>query len=290
MIYFLSILISLIWGVLMLSADYSSDFNTFLSFLFSSLIIFFLQSTNSHLEDRKSKIIISSFPALYVLLSFFIIKEQNYILNPILWNFAWLIFMIFGSKQTSKLVLLGLAVFFGYFYSNTYYQDWKDSISVQKRFSEILESGPLKENLQLQMELLIDSNGERPKLKKGQRILMETWNETCIPCLESINELEGYVDSLYPDINHIYLYVSNRQKFQLNNDEIFNFRFIDDKSSIYKDELNEFYKYSEMSGYPYFILFDENGAYLDHFIGYSSDRKSIYMQRLSQMMNKLVKH
>ena len=81
--------------------------------------------------------------------------------------------------------------------------------------------------------------------------------------------------------------MSNREKFQLNDHEIFSFRFIKEKRSIYKDELNRFYKYSEMSGYPYFILFNDKGEYLDHFIGYSSSRKDIYINRLNALIKKL---
>jgi len=82
------------------------------------------------------------------------------------------------------------------------------------------------------------------------------------------------------------LYVSNRVRFGLEQEEIYNFKWIKNRDKIYQDANNEFYEYSGMKGYPYFILFTGTGKYIDHFHGYSSKEIEYFKKRIDSMMSK----
>ncbi|MFQ5447875.1 MAG: TlpA family protein disulfide reductase, partial [Saprospiraceae bacterium] len=99
-------------------------------------------------------------------------------------------------------------------------------------------------------------------------ILLETWNETCLPCIKAMKELPDFYKSMQSKMETYYLYENSNERVRKKFDKIFNFKNIKDKTKILIDINEELYKGLNMKGFPYFLLFDSQGNLIYHSRGY----------------------
>ncbi len=104
------------------------------------------------------------------------------------------------------------------------------------------------------------------KTELGKFILLETWSETCFPCIKAMEELPDFYQSIQDKVDVYYVYENKKLRVRKQFDMIFNFKSIQDKSKIRIDIDQNLYDALGMQGFPYFLLFDSNG-------------KLIYLQR-----------
>jgi len=90
-------------------------------------------------------------------------------------------------------------------------------------------------------------------------ILFETWNEGCIPCMRAFKEMPEFYASIKTQVDVFYLYEHHKESVRNEFEKIFNFRAIEDSSRILIDINQNLFNTMNMTGYPYFLLFDKKG-------------------------------
>jgi thiol-disulfide isomerase/thioredoxin len=152
--------------------------------------------------------------------------------------------------------------------------DFKEVI--QKKDS--LDLVPLSEFPAIEQEI-----GDKLKGGNYDQVLIETWNEKCKPCMESMADLQPFMDT-NPRVLHVFLY-QKMGNTNLSDREVMNFKKIGNPNKILIDVNNAYYDRLKLSGYPYFILYDANGNALDWFSGYLSHFQEDYENHLTQLFS-----
>ena len=114
-------------------------------------------------------------------------------------------------------------------------------------------------------------------------ILLETWAETCPPCIKAMNELPSFYRSIQDKVSVYYVYEHRKASVRSNFEKIFSFKEIKNKDKILVDINQELYNALKMQGYPYFLIFDSDGKLIHYIRGYSdkdrmADQISKYIQ------------
>ncbi|MGB0861604.1 MAG: TlpA family protein disulfide reductase, partial [Saprospiraceae bacterium] len=202
--------------------------------------------------------------------------DSELIYNPILWAFSTFLVSYFAFKKSYKRLVFGGLVVVAYLFS---YQITPPIESIkEENIKESTLARDLNENINLSDFAFLNLNLDTVYLK-NEKILIETWNEYCGPCIASIKDLEPMIDS--SNIKHIYLY-ENTQGYNL--EKIKSFKHIKNKDKILIDINSSFFKSTKMESFPYFILFDDDGQILDYFQGYKTSEKEYFTAILNKML------
>ncbi|MFH4969180.1 hypothetical protein V8G61_13325 [Gaetbulibacter sp. M240] len=174
-------------------------------------------------------------------------------------------------------------IFFAYIYAFILFKYWEDTTLISDTFQSSVEEKYINENINLQDYRFINYKNDTLKIKSQKLVLIETWNENCPPCIESIKDLKSTFDSLKNKLEHYYLYESIHYQEKNNFREVIDFKHIKQKDKIIIDFNQSFFKSSRMNSYPVFLLFNKEGKLLDYFTGYSSDEKDYFINRIKNM-------
>lgn len=126
-------------------------------------------------------------------------------------------------------------------------------------------------------------NGDSVQIPKGKPVLIETWNESCPPCVASINDLQGFLEQ-YTNIRHLYIYENKNNSSQ--NRQVFSYPKIKRPEKILMDIDLTYFKKTGMKSYPYFLVYDAQGKLIDYFSGYRSSNQQFYKERLDGMIQR----
>lgn len=275
-----SLSLILIWGLGLLH-DIAGSLTIFLTFLFTaySLILF-------KREKKLEKTALLLAPAIYFIAALIIKDIDVFVKFPIAWIFILFIVGLFFGKIKS-IVYHIFVLSFSILYAFVIYPHRYDTPSLS--YEEVTESQiKIREGYNLHdfRFITIDSD-TLSVVKNGKPYLIETWNETCRPCISSIRDLQ---DTLSSDttFNHIYVYQARGNK-KLDTKNIFAFKVITDKKKIVIDLENNLFKSLELKSYPYFLIFDKDGKLVDYTSGYSSKYRSEVLEDLLTTIQKIAK-
>lgn len=274
-----------IWGLSFLATAFANQLTLVYGLLLTAGIFSWLGSKGREL-DKRAYLLGLSGPIFYLIAMVFAQQELSWeavLPNPILMGFL--------VASLSLLITVRKLVFFPFIvasvvaYATFVFPIYQTNIELGNvDFEEIIQKKdsltlvPLSEFPSLHQEVT-------NKLKEGNYdyVLIETWNEKCKPCMESMNDLQSFMDT-NPQVLHVFLY-QKMGSTNLSDNEVKEFKKISDSNKILIDENNAYYDRMKLSGYPYFILYDTDGNTLDWFSGYLSHFQKDYENHLTQLFN-----
>ena len=277
----------LIWGFSFLQIDIANQFTVFGGMMYTILAVYLFKNYEFIRSNNFYKLFLLVFPTFYLVLSLIILKKNSvYLLNPILWAFVVLIISLKYLNSINFKSLIIITIFSG-LYAYYLYPIFRYPSKAVVSESDEIEKKDLKLTKLLQSYSFLKNDHDTIQLiDKNKLILVETWNETCLPCLAAMNDLQPLMDSLSTSLKHYYLYENSFKNHSFPHEKIYNFQKIIDKSKIILDLDNRFLTESKMSSYPYFLLFDSEGKLVDYFKGYNPKFKEYFINRLRGMANK----
>lgn len=264
-----------LWGLGLLQIDIANSITTVITFLITAYSLLFL----------KRKFAVNNFilllgPSFYMLATIFVRGYEELIFFPITWIYVMYILLLFTCSMKSAFSHLAIFVFTLGFILSPYLEEESDEFSSFTKQYETVKQPNL-----LYTYDLINSVGDTVHLKgNGKPYLVETWNESCRPCIRSILEMQDSINKS-TFFKHIYLYQAGSGK-SLNLDSIFNFKFIKDKSKIYIDVENKLLNDMGLNSYPFFIVFNSDGQMQKYFSGYRSEYRDQILQTLFSSLKK----
>ncbi|MEQ8908754.1 MAG: hypothetical protein RIC95_06150 [Vicingaceae bacterium] len=275
---FLTVLLSLllipIWGLGLLAINTSNAITVFIVIFGSSGSLYYF--LKNYPIRRHYLVLIGPLVYLVFVLfaHLFLQKQEEFYFHPVVWAALIYFMAYFLSKFSMRRVYLRLLVAtalysFVLYPNSTYYHPLSNEI-------ETVDS-QLNKRFTLQDFKFIDQNGKR-KIIPRKYVLIETWNESCIPCLKSIKNLQDSL-SAFSTCDNFYLY-QERGKEKLSKDSILNFTSIKEKSKILIDPNNQLFDSLDLDAYPYFLLFDKRGKLIAHRKGYAKEIEADILQWL----------
>jgi len=286
LVFAMSVLLINIWALATFSIRYGTSFLTCVAFIGTFILVFLVKE----IKPKYTKLVFMSGPLFHVILGCIVgilYKNMlNPILNPIHWLFIITLFAFWAKnlnfKNFTAILTISLIYSF-YLYPKTglgkpdnddYYQQMllKDDEQCQPNYNYTLDEFLF---LNHQLDTVCFTNLDKP-------VLVETWNETCPPCIKSIKEMEEELTS-NPNFDVIYLYQTRRKK-RLSNKAIFNYKFIKNKKNIYTDINNEFTTYMNLHVMPYYLMFNQAGELIGTRNGYMSEYKETFSKELENLI------
>lgn len=242
-----SVLFITIWGFASLSAKFATPLSTCIVMIGTFFIAFHVQK----IESKYSRLVFMSGPVFYVLMAFFMsfFNGMNWFqifAIPIFWLFLITCFALnqkrLSLKNTSSVVLFAL-IFAFYIYPKT-------GFGKQVEYPEIVlkDDQQCQPNYNYNLNEFVFLNHQLDTVRftaLDKPVLVETWNETCPPCIQSIKDMEDELTS-NPNFDVVYLYQPRGKKW-LNHKEAINYKFIKNKNNVYVDIDNEFSTYMNRS-------------------------------------------
>ncbi|MBP6568399.1 MAG: hypothetical protein KA270_14600, partial [Saprospiraceae bacterium] len=83
---------------------------------------------------------------------------------------------------------------------------------------------------------------------------------------------------------HFYLYQAPNKNTVTDRNSVFHFEKIKNKNKILIDKDNQLYDQMGLEGYPYFLLFDQNGQLIYQYFGYHSSVKDELSENILGMI------
>lgn len=276
----LSIAIVPAWGLLLLNPNTSNQFTVFVAYIITFVILNY--TTNRFQSPSlflKSLILIG--PLFYFVASVVIIRDTTKLLTfPIVWIFIFsiLIFLLSSLKMIYKALL---TIAFASLYVFAVYPQ-SETASYKKSINEIVSNELDVENNLSDFKFLNDKLDTVVLKNFKKPLLIETWNETCGPCIQSIRDLQ---DVLAKDTTfyHVYLY-QYRGKHRVRIDSVFDYHEIKSPEKILIDIDSRLFNKLGMNSYPYFLIYDTTGRLRSYHSGYNSKKKSDVLQKLKGLI------
>lgn len=275
-----------IWGLTLLDAM-ANEFTVLACFVFTFFSGWYISKKVTSGLNKNSKYLILIGPvfyfAVFIVVRLFILKEiETFWVFPILWVFVFSLAGVLIPTKYFKAAGIN-ALFLAYVYAFHIYPIHSSNTEnfSSESFSEKKEL-KLNTSYNLSDFKFINSKLDTVTLSSaGKPILIETWRETCKPCLQSINDLQEFLSN-NSSVDQIYVYEQQRRK-DFSKDIVFNFPKIKHKDKILIDINNDFMDKLGMPSYPYFLLFDKEGKLVDYISGYKPEFKEEYINRFKEM-------
>ncbi len=274
-----SVVLILVWGLMLLDAEFSTIYSRLLCFIATAYFTYLIKESQAYKQLKYAPILIMIGPLFYLVM-FLINFSSIYLIiyNPIIWIIMFFLFAILKLKLTRDYIFIVL--FITYFYNFHVYPYYTKANRSNSATTEIVAKELNKAHNLKDFEFEGDEKKFTIDTTK-KIILIETWNEKCPPCMSSIRDLEGFIDS-QSTVQHVYLY-QDFGKDNLPPNKIFEFSKIADKGKIFIDSDNTYFKTLEMNSYPNFLVYNTKGELIDYFTGYVPSKKEEYKTRLKKM-------
>jgi len=289
-----------VWSLCFAIKDKTNSYTAAMGLAFTFFSIYFLQKEFDFRLSFSDKLTVAALPILYLLSTYFVLYEKGTFDTPT-YNFVNLYQILFYLHLINPLAIATLVLFLALtklrdvskpvncfifititlFYSYFFYDHWKVIWfkSLMENFGS--EESKTADN-EMADEYKIDSSKKISNFKfinqsldtikiptsSGRYILLETWNENCFPCIKAMNELPDFYRTIKDKVDVYYVYENESARVRRNFNKIFTFNGISEKSKIIIDINQELYKAINMSGFPYFLLFDPSGTPIYRFRGY----------------------
>jgi thioredoxin-related protein len=263
------------------ASDNTHEFSAFLGYAFTAYTLYLLKKTETYQQARYPYLWVMVGPVLYLITGFAAQPWQALLVDKI--TFAFLLTATVLAIREIELKSTGVILLFAcYFYP--YHIDGYQPIPYLSSLDKIeINKRNLNEDLHLSDFSFLNLHLDTIKLPLEKPLLIETWNETCRPCIASIKDLEPFIETL--DLKHIYLYEALGET-RLKPEKVVAFKFIENKSKIFIDANDHFLNELGMKSYPYFLMFDTNGKLVDYFAGYAPPFQDYFEERIVKMYQK----
>ena len=279
----------LVWGMSFLDSWTTDRVTSFLGMIYTFGATYFLQKEYSFQLSGWEKILILSCPLFYVSSYFYLhgIRSIFSIMNPLYVGFILLVLNLTVLKDVSKARNLFLFLFVSFFYAYAFYPLWDNSNKNNKIYQSLenWDTEPVaKDKLNKEVDLndffFINKNLDTINLQSNKFVLLETWNESCPPCVRAFKEMPPFYEKIKDQVDVFYLYENRKASVREKVDKIFNYQLISDKSKILIDINQNLYQAMKIQGYPYFLLFDAEGKLVFWELGFGDDSKEELEQNI----------
>jgi hypothetical protein len=265
-----SISILLIWWLLFIDAKRPGHLGVLIGLAYTFYANIYLKND----ENQVLKIIKYTFPFAYLATSSFFVSSIVFIIiSPILIGFITLIISDLFKKEELKPIHFIIPLTFFYVYAFSIFPIWERTLYVQTTETYDFAEDSIKiEQTNLNEFQFLDGNFDTINLTtEKEYIIIETWNETCVPCIKAMTELPELYNKIDQRFDQYYLYEPSNKNKKVNYDKIFNFKKIKEKDKILLDLDKQFYAKLNLESYPYFLIYDKFGKCVYQQLGYNED-------------------
>lgn len=275
-----SIILIPIWGLGLLAVSTSNTLTVFsmifLSFIFQNEIL-----RRSNGAKRWAMMVGPSFYFFFLLyINMFVNPQEEFYFNPVIWAYITYLIAFLFYKSSRRVLYISLSLTTAlyslviYPITTYYYPFFEKSTST---------TTSIRLGYNLSEFSFLDTSGQSIRLESQHFILLETWNETCPPCLKSIRNLQDTLGKII-GIENYYLY-QQRGKSKLTTDSILNFSLITKKDRILIDPQNALFDSLSLQAFPYFLLFNPNGELVSSRKGYAKELETDILSWLTENTN-----
>jgi thioredoxin-related protein len=271
----ISILMVPFWGMLLLNAAVVSIYTIFVGLIATFVLSIWLSGFYNQTNER---ILLFLGPVFYVVSGLIIQPWRNELLSmPIFAAFALFTLPFITPSISKNYLFLAFVSISCFIYTLSFSMPGKELLEAGEMNFALETASNQTEEINKQLDLrsfkFINHESDTVSIVNGTKyVLIETWNEQCKPCIESIKGLSEYF-SEQPAINQFYLYGEMRGK-SMSKEEVFKFDLIPTKQKILMDNGNEFFTKSNTKKFPAFLLFNPEGKLIWSYYGYSQKLKS----------------
>ena len=294
-----SITLVTVWGLCFLSIDKANQFTAGLGLCFTFLSGYFFNEKIKKEDSNSLRYLVLFVTALYPMAlylqlfksgfferfadNFYELYFYVHFVNPLLVAFVTLVLVMFVWRDLYKPSSLFLFISITVFYSYFFFPDWRsfNLRSMTENFAG-KESTEKVDNVELNTTGIdlanfsfIDHKRDTVTILPIQKdfLLIETWNETCVPCIKAMKELPPFYEAIHQKLEFYYVYESSSERARNSFEKIFDFKHINHRERILVDVNQNFYNAIGMKGFPYFLLFNNKGELLDFWRGYPGKEK-----------------
>ncbi|MDX1911555.1 MAG: hypothetical protein SFV22_08730 [Saprospiraceae bacterium] len=299
----------IIWSMCFMTQGVSDAFTAGLGLSFTFLSIYFLQEKTGFNPGRTDRALLLFFPMLYALGTYIVLYNNGYfdwkkrgvyelvfylhLKNPL--NLALLMAVLStGSlKDLKRPVHIFIFTYATLFYSYIFYDQWKYTWMGKelRNFNAVTSreaSEPNAKDIMPDTTVnLLNFSFIGPDLDTSvletapdKFILLETWSESCLPCIKAMHELPDFYRSLQDKMEVFYVYEHPGEVTERQFVPIFQFKSIQDKSKIRIDVQQQLQHALGIKGLPFFLLFNSKGKLVFYQRGYPG--KEEMMQKISE--------
>ncbi len=275
----------------------SNEFTYGLGLSFTFLSSYFIQKEYDFQLSYTDKFCLIILPILYLITEYIVViipglSKGHYhpffflfyahFINPINIAFLVLVLSMTVMKDLSRHINLFIFIYLTIIYSYFFYKEGRPfqlSSTLDNFGSDVpqentppdTEIAEIGNTINLTDFSFINPNLDTIRLEKPLKgfILLETWNETCFPCIRAMKELPEFYKTMSDRLEVYYVYEDNREQVRRKFDKIFNFKPVPFKANILIDINQELYNALGMNGFPYFLLFDSQGSLIYKIEGYT---------------------
>ncbi len=280
--YIICIIVSLalipLWGLGLLGANTASRVVAFFTFVLT-IIVLLLIARKFDLKNTGKAILLFG-PSIYLLFTLFIIDKSLLLTFPIIWIYLLSIFVL-QFKNRILPTLIFSAILSVVYCFKIFPEDHLTSNTNKKELITPLEK--LNKNYSLKDFMVVNKNYDTLLIDSKKPVIIETWNETCAPCIKAINELSQEKE-LNDKVTHIYLYQSRNNK-SLKHNEIFNFSLINEKENIFIDPDNSIFLQLNLTSYPTFLFFNFDGDLKYSINGFQIENEPTTPQQINKIVH-----
>lgn len=273
-----------IWGMLCLDT-WLTQFSVFMAMLYSCFSVNYVVE-KWFSDNKRQKYLIFIGPGTY-LIAMFALRPFDFglLFHPILWCCIFFTISFFVLKTTS-IHLVAIICFFSYLYAYHIYNYCEQYSTDEPLPSKISKAQELDGAINLNKFTFLHYGAVNKKIDLDKKYtVVETWNETCPPCIAAIKDLDADFAAMSDSVAHKYLYVPPRHT--LDTAMIFSAPImLPHKNDIMIDVGAEFFKKTKMNAYPYFLVFRKDGSMIDYIKGYNADKKDEFITTLQAIMQK----
>jgi thioredoxin-related protein len=263
-----SISILLVWWLLFIDAKRPGYLGVLIGFAYTFYANIYFKND----ENRVLKIIKYTLPFTYLIASLFFVSSIIFIIiSPILIGFITLIISDLFKKEELKPIHFIIPLTFFYVYAFSVFPIWERTLYVHTTETyDFAEDSIIIKQTNLNEFQFLDVNFDTINLTtEKEYIIIETWNETCVPCIKAMTELPELYNKIDKRFDQYYLYEPNKNNKKVDYDKVFNFKKIKEKDKILLDLDKQFYTKLNIESYPYFLIYDKSGKCVYQQLGYN---------------------
>lgn len=209
-----------VWGLCFLSIDKANQFTAGLGLCFTFLSGYFFNEKIKKEDSNSLRYLVLFVTALYPMAlylqlfksgfferfadNFYELYFYVHFVNPLLVAFVTLVLVLFVWRDLYKPSSLFLFISITVFYSYFFFPDWRsfNLRSMTENFAG-KESTEKVDNVELNTTgidlanfTFIDPRRDTVTIQSIQKdlLLIETWNETCVPCIKAMKELPHFMN------------------------------------------------------------------------------------------------
>jgi len=289
-----------IWSTCFLAATMADVYTAVMGLVFTFSSVYFLQKEYDFKFNLSDKWAVLTLPVLFLCSLYTVLYDTGYfkmpnfnfvswyqllfykhIINPVTIAFIVLLLGLTKLKDLTNprnlFIFTSITVFYAYFFMFTWKNSWAggrqpsfDTEASQKAEGSSPEASAINLDVNLSDFLFINASLDTVTLPdaSGKYTLLETWSETCPPCVKAMRDLPDFYRSIENKVTVYYVYESRKASVRNKFEKIFAFKEIEDKSKILIDVEQNLYQSMNMQGYPYFLIFDSSGKLVHHIYGY----------------------